>query len=166
MDKFIRKIISVMPKPIQKLWYSHESIWMYIIVGGLTTIVSFIFQYIPAYIFSKVHMAGALNTFLSTTISWIFSVTFAFFTNKKYVFRSITHTKSDFWKEFGDFYGGRLVTYFLELGIMEVGANLIVRTNKGWKYLCVKLFAQIIILIINYVFSKFVVFRKRSHEKK
>ena len=92
MLKAIHWIIDHMPKPIQKLWYSHESVWMYILVGGLTTIVSLIFQMLPTALFTRMHMANWLNTGLSTTISWIFAVTFAFFTNKKYVFQSVTDT--------------------------------------------------------------------------
>ena len=94
MLKAIHWIIDHMPKPIQKLWYSHESVWMYILVGGLTTIVSLIFQMLPTALFTRMHMANWLNTGLSTTISWIFAVTFAFFTNKKYVFQSVTDTRA------------------------------------------------------------------------
>ena len=36
MEKMIAWIIGHLPKPLQKLWYAHESVWMYILVGGLT----------------------------------------------------------------------------------------------------------------------------------
>ena len=62
MLKAIHWIIDHMPKPIQKLWYSHESVWMYILVGGLTTIVSLIFQMLPTALFTRMHMANWLNT--------------------------------------------------------------------------------------------------------
>ena len=96
MEKMIAWIIGHLPKPLQKLWYAHESVWMYILVGGLTTLVSLIFQMLPTALFTRMHMANWLNTGLSTTISWIFAVTFAFFTNKKYVFKSETHTRAAF----------------------------------------------------------------------
>jgi putative flippase GtrA len=167
MEKFINSIISHLPKPIQTLWYKYESIWMYIIVGGLTTVVSLIFQMIPTAIFTSFNMATWLNTLLSTTISWIASVTFAFFTNKKYVFKSETHTASAFRKEFFMFYGARLVTYFLEILIMEVGNHVFATVNSElvtWRSLVVKIFAQVIILVVNYVFSKLVVFKKREEQ--
>ena len=90
MEKAIHWIIDHLPKPLQKLWYDHESVWMYILMGGLTTVVSLVFQMLPTALFNTMHMANWLNTGLSTTISWIFAVTFAFFTNKKYVFKSET----------------------------------------------------------------------------
>ncbi len=165
MEKLIAWIISKMPKPVQKLWYDHESVWMYIIVGGLTTLVSLIFQVVPTALFNGLHMAGWLNTFLSTTISWIVAVTFAFFTNKKYVFKSETNTKAAFWKEFFMFYSARFVTYFLELAIMELGNHFFATVDGKivtWRSFLVKIVAQIVILVINYVFSKLVVFKKRE----
>lgn len=165
MDKAIAWIISKLPKPVQKLWYDHESVWMYMIVGGLTTLVSLIFQVLPTALFNQLHMVNWLNTFLSTTISWIFAVTFAFFTNKKYVFRSETHTRSAFWKEFSMFYSARFVTYFLELGIMEFGNHFFATVDGQivtWRSFLVKIVAQVVVLVINYVFSKLVVFKKRE----
>ena len=165
MERFIAWVIRRLPKPLQKLWYDHESVWMYIIVGGLTTLVSIIFKAIPTAIFTRMHMAAWLNTGLSTTISWIFAVTFAFFTNKKYVFKSKTHTKSAFWKECSMFYGARLVTYFLELAIMELGNHFFATVNGEivtWRTVLVKIAAQIVILVINYIFSKLVIFKKRE----
>ena len=165
MEKMIAWIIGHLPKPLQKLWYAHESVWMYILVGGLTTLVSLIFQMLPTALFNAVHMANGLNTGLSTTISWIFAVTFAFFTNKKYVFKSETHTRAAFWREFYMFYGARLVTYFLELAIMELGNHFFATVHGEiitWRSLLVKIAAQIVILILNYIFSKLVIFKKRE----
>lgn len=165
MEKLIAWVISRMPKSIQKLWYDHESVWMYIIVGGLTTVVSLIFQVLPTALFNQLHVAGWLNTFLATTISWIVAVTFAFFTNKKYVFKSGTHTKAAFWREFVMFYSARFVTYFLELAMMELGNHFFATVNGKivtWRSFMVKIAAQVVILILNYLFSKLVVFKKRD----
>ncbi len=165
MEKIIAFLIGKLPKPFQKLWYDHESVWLYIIVGALTTLVSLLFQLIPTTIFSHFDMVGWLNTLLSTTISWIAAVTFAFFTNKRYVFQSVTKTRAAFWREFGMFYSARLVTYFLELAIMELG-NVFFATVDGkivtWRSFIVKIVAQVVILIINYIFSKLVVFKKKD----
>lgn len=165
MEKAIAWIIGKLPKPLQKLWYAHESVWMYIFIGGLTTVVSLISQVIPTAIFTSMHMAGWLNTFLSTTISWILSVTFAFFTNKRYVFKSKTNTMAAFWREFFMFYSARFVTYFLELAIMEFGNHFFATVNGTivtWRSFIVKIIAQIVILTLNYIFSKLVVFKKQD----
>ena len=161
MEKAIHWIIDHLPKPLQKLWYDHESVWMYILMGGLTTVVSLVFQMLPTALFNTMHMANWLNTGLSTTISWIFAVTFAFFTNKKYVFKSETHTRAAFWREFYMFYGARLVTYFLELAIMELGNHFFATVNGEivtWRSLLVKILAQVVILVLNYIFSKWFIF--------
>lgn len=165
MEKFITWIISKMPKWIQKIWYDHESIWMYIIMGAFTTLISLIFQLLPTAIFTQLGVVAWLNTFLSTTISWIVAATFAFFTNKKYVFKSVTHTRQAFWKEFSMFYSARLVTYFLEVLIMELGNHFFATVDGAivtWRSLLVKIVAQVIILIMNYVFSKLIIFKKRE----
>lgn len=169
MEKVIHWIIDHLPKPLQKLWYDHESVWMYILMGGLTTVVSLVFQMLPTALFNTMHMANWLNTGLSTTISWIFAVTFAFFTNKKYVFKSETHTRAAFWREFYMFYGARLVTYFLELAIMELGNHFFATVNGEivtWRSLLVKILAQVVILVLNYIFSKLVIFKKKETAEK
>ena len=161
------------------IWYDHEIHWMYhrpfaeAAAKGprirhshdLTTVVSLVFQMLPTALFNTMHMANWLNTGLSTTISWIFAVTFAFFTNKKYVFKSETHTRAAFWREFYMFYGARLVTYFLELAIMELGNHFFATVNGEivtWRSLLVKILAQVVILVLNYIFSKLVIFKKKE----
>ncbi|MCC8110976.1 MAG: GtrA family protein [Ruminococcus sp.] len=169
MEKIITWIIGKLPKSLQKLWNAHESIWMYIIVGGLTTVISLLFQMVPTAIFTELGLSSWINTFLSTTISWIASVTFAFFTNKVYVFKSKTTTRKAFWREFFMFYSARLVTYFLELLIMELGNHFFATVNNEivtWRSLVIKIFAQVIILVVNYIFSKLVVFKNKETKQK
>lgn len=151
LDRIIRKILSVFPKPIRDFYYKHESALLYIIVGGLTTLVSIAAQYIPAYF--------GLPTRVNTTISWICAVTFAFFTNKVWVFKDKSYSRSDWLRQASGFYGARLVTYFLELGFMVLTVDVL-----HYSEYIMKLIAQIFILIVNYLFSKFVIFRKKHHK--
>ena len=126
MEKAIHWIIDHLPKPLQKLWYDHESVWMYILMGGLTTVVSL-------------------------------------------VFKSETHTRAAFWREFYMFYGARLVTYFLEIAIMELGNHFFATVNGEivtWRSLLVKILAQVVILVLNYIFSKLVIFKKKETAEK
>ena len=58
MEKAIHWIIDHLPKPLQKLWYDHESVWMYILMGGLTTVVSLVFQMLPTALFNTMHMVN------------------------------------------------------------------------------------------------------------
>ncbi|MCM1024051.1 MAG: GtrA family protein [Prevotella sp.] len=149
MDKLIRKILSVFPEPIRNFYGRHESALLYVIVGGMTTVVSVAAQYVPAYM--------GLPTEANTTISWIFAVTFAFFANKVWVFKDKSNSGKDWISQAAAFYGARAATYFMELGFM----SLTVRVLNRNEYV-MKLIAQVFILVINYLFSKLVIFRKKT----
>ena len=68
------------------LWFRHEELLLYLFFGGLTTLVSAVSYFIASWGF------GA-SAWLSSVISWFFAVTFAFFTNKIFVFKSKTTEK-------------------------------------------------------------------------
>lgn len=153
MDRLIRKILSVFPKFIQDFYDKHESVLLYLIVGGLTTFVSLAAQYIPKYI--------GLPTAANTTISWICAVTFAFFANKVWVFKNESHTVRDWLGQAAAFYGARLVTYFLELGFMLLTVDVLLQNEY-----IMKIIAQVFILVINYLFSKLVIFRNKKGDNK
>lgn len=149
VDKIISKILAAFPKTVQDFYSRHESALLYIIVGGMTTAVSVIAQYVPAYM--------GLPTEANTTISWICAVTFAFFANKVWVFKNRENTGKDWISQAAAFYGARAVTYFMELGFM----SLTVRVLRQNEYV-MKLIAQVFILVINYIFSKLFIFRKKT----
>lgn len=153
MDKLIRKLLSVFPESIRDFYDRHESVLLYLLVGALTTAISLATQYIPK--------ALGFPTEINTTISWICAVTFAFFSNKVWVFKNESRTKIDWVSQAAAFYGARLVTYFLELGFMI----LMVRVFSQNEYV-MKIIAQIFILVINYLFSKLVIFRKKDGKKR
>lgn len=148
-DRFMKKLISLFPQCIQKLYYKYESGLLYIFFGGLTTLVSIGTQYLAAWL-------GA-STALATTISWICAVTFAFFTNRTCVFKSTVSDKRGVLREAAQFFGARLFSYFLELGFMVVTVDVL-----GLNQYIMKLIAQIFVLILNYVFSKFIIFAKKK----
>ncbi|MCH5348599.1 MAG: GtrA family protein [Oscillospiraceae bacterium] len=153
LDALIKKILSVFPRFIRDFYYKHESVMLYLIVGAMTTVVSLITQYVPA--------SFGLPTAVNTTISWICAVTFAFFTNKVWVFKDEAREKSDWIKQALSFYAARLVTYFAELGFMILTVDVLSQNEY-----IMKLIAQIFVLIVNYLFSKLVIFRKKPKEEK
>ena len=148
LDALIKKILSFFPGSIRDFYYKHESVMLYLIVGAMTTVISLIAQYIPAFF--------GLPTAVNTTISWICAVTFAFFTNKVWVFKDEAREMSDWIKQAFAFYGARLVTYFAELGFMLLTVDVLDQNEY-----IMKLIAQIFIIIVNYFFSKLVIFRKK-----
>ena len=151
-ERFIHKIVGIFPECIQKLYYKYESALLYIFFGALTTLVSIGTQYI-AY-------AVGLGTAASTTVSWICAVLFAFFTNKVFVFGSKSFEKKLFLRELVSFIGARLFSFLLELGFMLVTVDVL-----NWNKFVMKLTAQVFVLVLNYIFSRFLIFKKKKNEK-
>ena len=73
-------------KKIKELYYKYEEIISYLIVGGLTTVVSLATYYLLVY--TILNPKEAVELQIANIISWIASVTFAYFTNRKYVFKT------------------------------------------------------------------------------
>ncbi|MEY4665944.1 GtrA family protein [Weissella cibaria] len=120
----------------------HRSIISYIFWGGITTLIS-LGSY--ALFISLFHV----DYQISNILSWILSVTFAFFTNKYFVFKS--KSKENFFKELINFYLARLSTLILEAFILWLGISVLNGNEYVWKFL-----DQIIILIVNFIASKLI----------
>ena len=93
----------------------YEEIIRYLIIGGLTTIVSMILFYIPINTFLDGNIQIELQ--IANVISWVGSVLFAYITNRKYVFK--IKNKSNF-LEFSKFLESRLLTLFLDMFVMFI----------------------------------------------
>ena len=106
--------------------------------------------------FILLHRILTNNDLINNVISWIFAVLFAFFTNRKWVFGS-TQKGKNIWLEMIRFFAGRLST----LGIEEL-IILIFITWIGFNSTLVKIAAQFVVLILNYIVSKIFVFSKKS----
>ena len=124
----------------------------YLIVGGLTTCVSLLTYYLLTFTILNPNISTELQ--IATIISWIISVLFAFFTNKKYVFES--KNKFNF-KEMISFILSRLSTLFIEMLLMYLLVTICKYNDK-----IMKIAVQIIVIILNYLLSKFLVFKKKK----
>ncbi len=91
---------------------------------------------------------------VSNMIAWTLAVLFAFITNKLYVFESKSMKKKTFFREFVKFTVARLATGGLDLGIMFVGVDMM----RG-PALIFKVISNVIVIILNYVLSRLVVFK-------
>ena len=98
-----------------------------------------------------------LDELVANVIAWIVAVLFAYITNRIWVFNSHCETKLAFVKEVLAFYGGRVFTLLVEEGILFVFIKLI-----SANALVVKIIAQVVIIVLNYVISKLFVFKKSS----
>ena len=105
------------------------------------------------------------NTTLPVIVSWFLSVTFAFLTNRVYVFGSTANTFGKFILEALRLYASRIATLFVDMLIMFLLVDLLGKLlgiNNAFYEFCVKIFSNIIVLILNFILSKIFVFRKKK----
>lgn len=137
-------------KKLLKLYKKYKEIINYLIVGGLTTLISLISYYICVYTFLDPNKSIQLQ--IANIVSWIACVTFAYFTNRKYVFESKNPKKM---QEATKFVSSRITTLLLDMFIMWLGVTVI-----GFNDKIIKIISQILIIIGNYILSKLFVFNK------
>lgn len=141
-------------KKIISIYKKYEEIINYIIVGGLTTLVSLASKWIL--LFTVLDAASALELQIAVIISWICAVSFAYITNRIFVFKS---NNKNILKEITSFFGARTLTLLLEMVIMWFFVTLLRMNSDTWVLIWTVL-SQFIILVLNYVFSKIFVFKK------
>lgn len=133
---------------IKNLVSKYEEIIGYLVFGGLTTVVNIVVFYLFDSVF-EVHYL------IANAIAIVVSILFAFFTNKKYVFKSSTPTVQLWLKEFSLFVSFRLLSAVFDMGSMWLlvdGLNL--NANVA------KVITQFIVVVLNYGFSKFFIFKQ------
>lgn len=136
---------------VLQFYKKHEEIINYLIVGGLTTVVSLAVYY--GCVLTFLNPNNGIQLQAANIISWIAAVTFAYFTNRKYVFES---KNTNILREAAAFYGSRVLTLFMDMGCM-----FLIVTLGGTNDKIAKLIVQVIVTIGNYLLSKFLVFRKK-----
>ena len=148
MDIFDRMMSLAVFRPLFPFYKHHKEKLLYVFFGGLTTVVSLV-------TFWLVNRVMMQNEHVANLVSWLLAVLFAFLTNRTWVFASKTKGAAAFFRQTAEFYGGRLAT----LGIEEL-LLLVFITWLQFDSMAVKIAAQIVVLILNYVISKLFVFRK------
>lgn len=133
---------------IMRYYKKYEEIIRYLVVGGLTTLISFGTQAFCAEIL-RWHVT------VNTIVAFIPAVTFAYFANKHAVFHSQTTGASDTTREAGSFFLMRVISLVVEAGLL----TLLV-TQWHVAELVAKIPVSIVIVLLNYVFSKLFIFRK------
>lgn len=141
---------------IKELWKKYEEIIAYLIVGGLTTVVSWAAKFIAnALLFENTMYPTPLENFILSTINWTAGVIFAYFTNRKFVFKS----KEPMGKEAPKFVLSRVSTWVLDIVVMQV------LTALGVHLMVATLVSAVLVIIGNYVFSKLFVFNDKKDKK-
>ena len=130
---------------VKKYW----SIISYLFFGVVTTVVNMLVYYLCY------HLWG-ISSDLSTVIAWVIAVLTAFLTNKPFVFGSHDWSPKVLLPEAGSFFGCRLGSGLVELVLMHITVEML-----GWPGMLMKLLVNVIVVILNYVASKLLVFRKK-----
>ncbi len=136
-------------KKIKELYIKYKEIINYLIFGVLTTLINFI----AFFIFNKLNVELLINNVLS----WIIAVTFAYITNKIFVFESKTSNKIELFKEIILFYSCRIFSLLVEEAML-----FILVQKMGINEYIIKIIAQIVIIIMNYLLSKLIAFKNKG----
>lgn len=133
---------------IKELISKYDEVIGYLVFGGLTTVVNII----VFYLFDSIL---GVHYLVANALAIVVSILFAFFTNKKYVFKSSTPTFQLWLKEFSLFVSFRLLSAVFDMGSMWLlvdGLDL----DANWA----KIITQFIVVVLNYAFSKFFIFKQ------
>lgn len=131
------------------IWCWNNPVLKYIFFGGCATLVNLGSYYI-------IRLLTNIDINTANTISVCIAILFAYFTNSTFVFESKAVTLKDKFSEFVKFVSARLLTMVVEVG----GVWLMVDFLQMNDYLS-KFLIQFIVLALNYVFSKFLIFTKK-----
>ena len=162
---------------MKNLWTKYKEIIMYLIFGVATTLVRWITQWIFSALFENILPKEPIDwwifhydstvVFVATLISWTLAVIFAYVTNKLWVFESKSWKPSIAIREFWQFFLSRFLTGIIEIGgvalLVGLGVNKLVLKQDTMD---ATILMSAIIMVLNYVFSKLIVFRNPDKKKK
>ena len=132
---------------IKQYWDKYKDVILYLVFGVFTTVVNIVSYWLCA------HVLG-LGVMASSVIAWALAVFFAYLTNRTMVFHSSATGKGEILKEIGYFFACRLGTGVVDWVIMFVFVTVL-----HFNDMIVKIAANFIVIVLNYVLSKFVIFK-------
>ena len=144
----------IMSLPVLRVFYpfykKHKQVLLYLFFGALTTVISIA-------VFSLLNIFLGVNEHIANLASWVLAVLFAFLTNRTMVFEAETKTSGDFLIQIVKFYAGRVATLLVEELIIFVFI-----TTLKFDSFTIKMAAQVILIVLNYIISKLFVFKNKS----
>lgn len=139
-----------MKEKIIELLKKYKEIIVYLVFGVLSTVVNFVSYFIFARIIG-------IDEVVSSGLSWLCAVIFAYITNKIFVFNSQTTNSKELIKEALKFISCRVVSgVFCDVGTFAIMVKVL-KIND----IIAKLITQVMVVIVNYIFSKLIIFKKR-----
>ena len=147
-DSMVNLIDNYIEKDNHTSWYNkYKEALLYLVFGGLTTLVNILSFFILRQL--------KIEVYVSNVIAWFLSVLFAFITNKLFVFESRGKSKKENIKECVSFFGFRILSLVFDMGAMYLLLQVL-NVNE----LLSKVVANVLVIILNYVFSKLFIFKK------
>jgi len=137
---------------VRTLFQKYKELILYIVFGVLTTLVNLVAYVVCTRLFS-IHEVAA------TAIGWFLSVLFAFVTNKKWVFEDRETTWQAVLKQGVSFFAARGAT-----GLMDMAIIFLFVTLWGMPDIVIKIVSNVLVIVINYVLSKLLIFRKKRSD--
>lgn len=137
------------PQRFQPFFAAYREKLLYLFFGGISFLIS-----VGSYaVFLR---AFSLNALASNILSWILTVAFVYVTNRRWVFESEQKRGAELRRQILAFYAGRLATLFAEEAVIAVFDMYL-----AFPSMPVKVFAQIIVILLNYIISKKLVFKEQ-----
>ena len=133
----------------KQLIEKYKDVIPYLFFGVCSLLVNTATYWICAHILGIVVM-------ISTVIAWILAVLFAYLTNRTWVFKSQANTAVKILKETASFFGCRIAT-----GILDLLCMFIFVETLHWNDIIIKTFANILVIVLNYLASKLLIFKKK-----
>ncbi len=147
---FLKMVEKIGMKKLAGIYREHKEGMRYLIFGGISTVLNVI-------IFAICSKVVHFSTVVSNTIAWIIAVLFAYVTNKLYVFDSKTKEKKALAREIVSFLGARVLTLVLETAFLKLVIDML-----GFNEILMKIISNILVIILNYVFSKLFIFKNKK----
>lgn len=141
-------------RPLYPFYRRHKEILLYLLFGGLAMVVS-----ISVYWLCSEPLG--MHVLLANITSWVAAVTFAYVTNRLWVFSQKAVGLTALLAEILRFFSGRVATLVVE----EIILWLFIE-RFHFSSMAVKIVAQVIVVLLNYIISKFLVFRKNAEDRK
>lgn len=149
-------------KPLEPFYKKNKEVLLYLFFGACTTLVGIIFYALPKRVmhFGMTELAGMaldMDVIAANIVSWICAVTFAYITNRIWVFENNAHGAGAIAAECASFFAGRLLTLVIETILLNICT-----TAVGMNDLLAKVLVSIVTIILNYIISKLFVFKKKE----
>lgn len=135
---------------IKELWAKWKQIILYLFFGGVTTVINIV-------VFYLCYEVLGIHSLISNVLAWVAAVAGAYVTNKIFVFESVTNSFAELMREISSFVACRVVSLGADEAIM-----LIFNTILGYNAVIVKIMANVVVVVMNYVFSKLFIFKEEN----